>query len=101
MQFSDLPISETITGVIAAVIGWFTSGKMQAKSTDIDNTAKLIELWEKANHNCQSELDELRAEIKQMRDEHQQQRQERDDEISKLQQKVKVLEGHIKKLEQK
>ena len=96
---SDFPISETITGFVAAAIGWFTNGKVQAKSTDIDNTAKLIELWEKANHNCQTELDELRAEIKQMREEHQQQRQERDDEIHKLQQKVKVLENHIKKLE--
>ncbi len=96
---SQFPISETITGIIAAAIAWFSGGKYAARGTEIDNTAKLIDLWEKANHNCQSELDELRAEIKQMREEHQQQRQERDDEISKLQQKVKVLEGHIKKLE--
>jgi peptidoglycan hydrolase CwlO-like protein len=91
-------ISELITGAIGLFAG-VAGAIVSLRSSKIDNTAKLIELWEKANHNCQSELDEVRAEIKQMREEHQQQRQERDDEISKLQQKVKVLEGHIKKLE--
>ena len=96
---NQLPISEAITAVIAAVIAWFSHGKLQAKSTDIDNTAKLIELWEKANHNCQKELDELRQEIKDLRTFYESEVQKRDDDISKLQNKVRVLEQHIKKLE--
>ena len=95
----NLPISETISALVAAGIAWFTHGKLQAKSTDIDNTAKLIELWEKANHNCQKELDELRQEIKDLRTFYESEVQKRDDDISKLQQKVRVLESHIKKLE--
>jgi hypothetical protein len=48
MNFSELPISEVITGVLAAAIAWITGGKYAAKSTKIDNTAKLIEIWEKS-----------------------------------------------------
>lgn len=101
MNYSNWPITETITGVIAAAIGWFTGGKLQFKSAQIDNTAKLIELWEKANHNCQKELDEMRAEIRLLRLQGNEERQNNKDEISKLQQQVKVLQAHIKKLEEK
>jgi peptidoglycan hydrolase CwlO-like protein len=99
MSLHDLPISETLTGFIAAVIAWITGGKYAAKSAKIDSTAKLIALWEQANHNCQSELEELRAEIKQLRSDAAIERERSNDEISKLQSKVKVLENHIKKLE--
>lgn len=99
MNLSQFPFTETITAVVAAAIGWFTSGKMQAKTTDIDNTAKLIDLWEKANHNCQSELDEVRKEIKDLRAFYESQVLKRDSDILSLQQKVKVLENHIRKLE--
>jgi peptidoglycan hydrolase CwlO-like protein len=98
---NDLPISEAITGVVAAAIAWITGGKYAAKSTEIDNTAKLIEIWEKANHNCQKELDEMREEIRVVRLEAGAERERLNDEVAKLQQKVRVLESHIKKLETK
>ena len=98
---SQFPISETITGIVAAAIAWFSGGKYAAKGTEIDNTAKLIELWEKANHNCQSELDEVRKEIKDLRSCYESEVLKRDSDILSLQQKVKVLENHIKKLEAK
>ena len=101
MTFNDLPISETITGAIAAVIAWFSGGKYAAKSTEIDNTAKLIELWKDANHDCRAELDQMRAEIKLFREQAAEERQRADEEISKLQQQVRVLQNHIKKLESK
>lgn len=98
---NQFPISETITGLVAAAIAWFFGGKQAAKGTEIDNTAKLIELWEKANHNCQNELNELREEIRQFRVQASEERLKADDEILKLQQQVKVLQAHIKKLESK
>ena len=98
---SQFPISETITGIIAGIIAWFSGGKYAARGTEIDNTAKLIDLWEKANHNCQSELDELRKEIKDLRSFYESEVLKRDSDILSLQQKVKVLENHIKKLEAK
>lgn len=101
MNLNDFPFTESITAVIAAAIGWFTGGKRQAKTVEIDNTAKLIELWEKANHNCQKELDEMREEIRLFRLQANEERQKADDEISKLQQQVRVLQAHIKKLEDK
>lgn len=101
MNFSDFPFSESITAIVGAAIGWFTNGKRQAKTDKIDNTAKLIELWEKANHNCQKELDEMREEIRLLRSQSHEERQSNKDEILKLQQQVKVLQAHIKKLEEK
>jgi len=94
MSWENVPISETIAAGVAALVAWVTGGKYAAKSAKIDSTAKLIELWEKANHNCQSELDELRGEIKEMR-------QRYEDTIARLEQKIKVMSEHIKKLEAK
>jgi peptidoglycan hydrolase CwlO-like protein len=96
---NNLPISEAITALVAATIAWFTHGRLAAKSTDIDNTAKLIELWERANHNCQKELDEMREEIKQVRLEASGERERLNDEVLRLKQEIKVLRGHISKLE--
>lgn len=112
MNFSDFPISETISTIAGALIGWFTSGRLQAKGKEISNTAELIQLWKDANHDCRAELDAMKAEIKELREEAKAQitkvetdaaaeRERSNDEISKLQQKVKVLENHIKKLETK
>ena len=99
MSLENLPISESITGLVAGAIAWFFGGKQAAKGTEIDNTAKLIELWEKANHNCQRELDEMREEIRLFRAQAHEEREKADEEILKLQQQVKALQGHIKKLE--
>ena len=101
MNLQDFPISETIAAGVAALVAWITGGKYAAKSAKIDSTAKLIDLWEKANHNCQQELDEMRAEIKQVREEASEERQRLNDEISRLTNKIQVLEKHIKKLEEK
>lgn len=98
---TQFPISETITALVTGAVAWFFGGRQAAKGTQIDNTAKLIDLWEKANHNCQSELDELRKEIKDLRSFYEQEVLKRDSDILSLQQKVKVLENHIKKLEAK
>jgi septal ring factor EnvC (AmiA/AmiB activator) len=96
---SQFPISETITGIIAAAIAWFSGGKYAAKGTEIDNTAKLIELWEKANHNCNEELEQMREEIKQFKAEAAEERQALNDKIKSQDQKIKVLQDHIKKME--
>ena len=98
---SNWPISEVITAFVAAVIAWFSGGKWAARSAKVDTTAKLIELWEKANHNCQKELDEMREEIKEVRKEAAEERQRLNDEVFRLQNKIQVLEKHIKNLEAK
>lgn len=101
MNLNDFPFTESITAVIAATIGWFTGGKLNAKSKEISNTAELIALWKDANHDCRAELDLMREDIRTFRLQAAEERQRADDEISKLQQQVKVLQAHIKKLESK
>lgn len=101
MNFNEFPISETVAAGIAALIAWVTGGKYAAKSAKIDSTAKLIELWEKANHNCQEELNEMREEIKQVRLEAGSERERLNDEVLRLKQEIKVLKNHISKLEEK
>ena len=95
----NLPISEAITAIIAALIAWFSHGKLAAKASNIDNTKKLIELWEMANHNCQNELNQMRKEISDMRLAHQTEVQNRDESILQLQNKVEVLQKHVEKIE--
>jgi len=95
----NLPISEAITAIIAALIAWFSHGKLAAKSSNIDNTKKLIELWEMANRNCQEELAQMRIDISDMRVAHQEDVQKRDASILQLQNKVAVLQKHVEKIE--
>jgi len=95
----NLPISEAITAIIAALIAWFSHGKLAAKSSNIDNTKKLIELWEMANQNCQGELAQMRIDISDMRVAHQDDIKSRDESILQLQQKVAALQRHVEKLE--
>lgn len=90
-----------MVAIVAGVIGWITSGRFAAKTSEVDNAAKLFDYWEKANHNCREELDLMKEEIKAVRDEANQERQRLNDEVLRLTTKIQVLEKHIKKLEAK
>jgi uncharacterized protein HemX len=91
-------ISELITGAIGLFAG-VGGAIVSLRSSKIDNTAKLIELWEKANHNCNDELEKMREEIKQFKAEAAEERQALNDKIKSQDQKIKVLQDHIKKME--
>ena len=91
---SNWPISEAITAVIAGAVAWFFGGKQAARSSQIDDARKIIDLWERTHKNCEKDLEQVKAEIVEMR-------QRYEDTIARLEQKIKVMGEHIKKLEAK
>lgn len=91
---TNWPISEVITAFFAGAIAWFFGGKQAARSSQIDDARKIIDLWERTHKNCEKDLEDVKKEIVEMR-------QRYEDTIARLEQKIKVMSEHIKKLEAK
>jgi chromosome segregation ATPase len=78
----DFPISETITAVIGAIVGWITGGKVQKESAEIQNAKEIMKMWQETAEAHKTEIEALRKEIFSLRD------------------KLDEMEGHIRKLEE-
>ena len=78
----DFPISETITAVIGAAVGWITGGKVQKESAEIQNAKEIMKMWQETAEAHKAEIEALRKEITSLRD------------------KLDEMEGHIRKLEE-
>jgi chromosome segregation ATPase len=78
----DFPISETITAVIGAAVGWITGGKVQKESAEIQNAKEIMKMWQETAEAHKTEIEALRKEIFSLRD------------------KLDEMEGHIRKLEE-
>lgn len=98
---TQFPISETITAVVAGAVAWVFGGKQAAKSTMVDDAKKVLEMWQQTNHNCQQELNEMRAEIQAVRKAADDERRHFQEAMEKMQAEIKSLRAHIKKLEAK
>jgi predicted nucleic acid-binding Zn-ribbon protein len=77
----DFPISESVTAVIAGVIGWLTGGKIQKESAEIQNAKAVLAMW-------QETADAQKLEIETMRK-----------EIQALREKLDEMETHVRKIE--
>ena len=78
----DFPISETITAVIGAAVGWITGGKVQKESAEIQNAKEIMKMWQETAEAHKTEIEALRK------------------EITFLREKLDEMEGHIRKLEE-
>lgn len=78
----DFPVSETVTAVVAAVVGWITGGKVQKESAEIQNAKEIMKMWQETAEAHKTEIESLRK------------------EITSLREKMDEMEGHIRKLEE-
>jgi len=77
----DLPISESITAVIAGVIGWLTGGKIQKESAEIQNAKAVLAMWQETAEAQKLEIEAMRREIQALRE------------------KLDEMEAHVRKIE--
>jgi chromosome segregation ATPase len=78
----DFPVSETVTAVVAAIVGWITGGKVQKESAEIQNAKEIMKMWQETAEAHKVEIEALRK------------------EITSLREKLDEMEGHIRKLEE-
>jgi predicted nucleic acid-binding Zn-ribbon protein len=77
----DFPISESITAVIAGVIGWLTGGKIQKESAEIQNAKAVLAMWQETADAQKLEIEAMRREIQALRE------------------KLDEMETHVRKIE--
>jgi predicted RNase H-like nuclease (RuvC/YqgF family) len=77
----DFPISESITAVIAGVIGWLTGGKTQKESAEIQNAKAVLAMWQETADAQKLEIEAMRREIQALRE------------------KLDEMETHVRKIE--
>ena len=82
MKFMEqLPWSETITAIVAGIIGWITSGRFAKQSVEVQNAQAVLEMWKQTSETQRSEINDLKIELR------------------ALMLRIDELEGHIQKLE--
>jgi predicted nucleic acid-binding Zn-ribbon protein len=77
----DFPISESVTAVIAGVIGWLTGGKIQKESAEIQNAKAVLAMWQETADAQKLEIEAMRREIQALRE------------------KLDEMETHVRKIE--
>jgi peptidoglycan hydrolase CwlO-like protein len=82
MKFMEqLPWSETITAIVAGIIGWVTSGRFAKQSVEVQNAQSVLQMWRETSETQRSEISELKSELK------------------ALMLRIDSLENHIQQLE--
>jgi polyhydroxyalkanoate synthesis regulator phasin len=61
-----LPISETITALVAGLIGWFTSGKFTKSSIEVQNAREVLQMWKDLSVAQKIEIQQLKEEMHSM-----------------------------------
>ena len=63
---NQLPINEIITGILAGLIGWFTSGRFTKQSIEVQNSRAILDMWKETSTAQKLEIQQLRSEMKEM-----------------------------------
>jgi hypothetical protein len=63
---NQLPISEIITGILAGVIGWFTSGRFTKTSLEVQNAQAILSMWKETATSQKIDIQQLKEEMREM-----------------------------------
>jgi predicted nucleic acid-binding Zn-ribbon protein len=86
-------ISEILVagGGVATTVTAYVQGKKNAKSTELDNVAKAITIWQDTAKSLQDELSNVQDELKVIRQNH----EDCEDSKKRLEQKVEEMDKRI------
>lgn len=63
---NQLPISETITAIVAALIGWFTSGRFTKQSIEVQNSRAILDMWKETATAQKIDIQQMKEEMREM-----------------------------------
>jgi TolA-binding protein len=63
---NQLPINEIITGILAGLIGWFTSGKFTKQSIEVQNAQAVLSMWKETATSQKIDIQQLKEEMREM-----------------------------------
>jgi TolA-binding protein len=63
---NQLPISEIITGILAGVIGWFTSGRFTKTSLEVQNAQAILSMWKETATAQKIDIQQMKEEMREM-----------------------------------
>lgn len=86
----QIPLSEIIVGLVSAVIAWFTSGKFQATTSEIQNAREVLAMWRETSENQKDEIEKLKQDIVNM-----------GTKIFEMEKNMAILEGENQFLKEK
>lgn len=78
-------------GGVATTVTAYVQGKRNAKSTELDNVAKAITIWQNTAKSLQDELSKVQDELKVIRQNH----EDCEDSKKRLEQKVEEMDKRI------
>lgn len=59
----QIPLSEVIVALVTGVITWFTAGKFQATTSEIQNARDVLAMWKETSENQKEEIEKLKQDI--------------------------------------
>jgi septal ring factor EnvC (AmiA/AmiB activator) len=66
INMNQLPINEIITGILAGLIGWFTSGKFTKQSIEVQNAQAVLSMWKETATSQKIDIQQLKEEMREM-----------------------------------
>jgi TolA-binding protein len=63
---NQLPVSEIVTGILAALIGWFTSGRFTKQSIEVQNAQAVLSMWKETATSQKIDIQQLKEEMREM-----------------------------------
>jgi len=63
---SQLPISEIVTGILAGLIGWFSSGRFTKQSIEVANAQAVLSMWQETATSQKLEIQQMKEEMREM-----------------------------------
>ena len=59
----QIPLSEIIVAIVTGFITWFTAGKFQATTSEIQNAREVLAMWRETSENQKDEIEKLKQDI--------------------------------------
>ena len=59
----QIPLSEVIVALVTGVITWFTAGKFQATTSEIQNARDVLAMWRETSQEQKEEIEKLKEDI--------------------------------------
>jgi hypothetical protein len=66
INMNQLPISEIVTGILAALIGWFSSGRFTKQSIEVQNAQAVLSMWKETATSQRLEIQQMKEEMREM-----------------------------------
>jgi sensor histidine kinase YesM len=63
---NQLPISEIVTAILAALIGWFSSGRFTKQSIEVQNAQAVLSMWKETATSQRLEIQQMKEEMREM-----------------------------------